>query len=49
VNASIRSTSSLTDRKARRRIAPRVSTLNHVSTWFIQDVEVGVKWNVMPH
>ncbi len=28
-------------------MARRVRTLNHVSTWFIQEAEVGVKWNVI--
>ena len=28
-------------------MAPRVRTLNQVSTWLIQDAEVGVKWNAI--
>lgn len=34
---------SLTEPKLPRRIASRVRMLNHGSTWFIQDVDVGVK------
>ena len=40
-------TSSLTLRKLPRRMALRVRMPNHVSTWFIQDALVGVKWKVM--
>jgi hypothetical protein len=47
VKASIRATSSLTERKAPRRIVWRLRIPNHVSIWFIQDAEVGVKWNVI--
>ena len=47
VKASIRATRSLTERKLLRRMACRVRMPNHVSTWFIQDAEVGVKWNVI--
>jgi hypothetical protein len=47
VNVSIIVTSSLTEPKLPRRIAWRVRTLNHVSTWFIHVAEVGVKWKVI--
>jgi hypothetical protein len=46
VKASIMATSSLTLLKLPRRIALVVRMPNHVSTWFIQDAEVGVKWKV---
>ncbi len=39
--------SSLTLRKLPRRMAWRVRMPNHVSTWFIHDAEVGVKWKVI--
>jgi hypothetical protein len=47
VKASIMATSSLTLRKLPRRMAWRVRIPNHVSTWFMQDALVGVKWNVI--
>lgn len=47
VKVSIIAMSSLTEPKLPRRMAWRVSTLNHVSTWFIHDAEVGVKWKVI--
>jgi hypothetical protein len=28
-------------------MAPRVRIPNHVSTWFIQEAEVGVKWKAI--
>ena len=37
--------SSLTLRKLPRRMAWRVRMPNQVSTWFIQEAEVGVKWS----
>jgi hypothetical protein len=48
-NRSIRSMSSLTEPTLPRRIAPRERIPNHVSTWFIQDAEVGVRWNTNRH
>ena len=38
--------SSLTLPKLPRRMACRVRMPNHVSTWFSQEAEVGVKWKV---
>ena len=46
VKASIMATSSLTLRKLPRRMALRVRMPNDVSTWFIQEAEVGVKWKM---
>ena len=47
VKVSIIAMSSLTELKLPRRMAWRVRTLNHVSTWLSQDAEVGVKWKVI--
>ena len=47
VKASIQATSSLTEPKLPRRMAPRLRMPNQVSIWFIEDAEVGVKWNVI--
>ena len=47
MKASIWATSSLTEPKLLRRMACRVRIPNHVSTWSVQDAEVGVKWNVI--
>jgi len=47
VKASIMAMSSLTLLKLPRRMALRVRMPNQVSTWFSQEAEVGVKWNLM--
>jgi hypothetical protein len=46
VKRSIAAVRARTFSKKPCRMAWRVRILNYVSTWFIHDVEVGVKWKV---